>query len=266
MRAPAGKCIRRLCAAQIFRIEIAVHQNFGMLQNERAVEIGGSLYFHHARKVLPEIVHELALRRADDLFDGDSLHGAHKLAHLRHERLFIERNGDGRERLSFCRKVLRLPVVDAAFADKTLACAPAFVRGENTFSVRNEVGADGGLFSVCIALSLPCESAAIPSLGHREREDVFALFDEGRYVVLLHLQGLVVRRPAGREIPVSHPHAVHFRKVHAQSRSAQCRFFCRTHHEFLFQGKDVRPFLHADKFSVQHGIHSFFYFKTSLIF
>ena len=101
MRALAGKGVRRLRRTQVFGVEIAVHQNFGVPQNERAFETDGRSDFHHARKVLPEVVHKFALRRADDLFDGDSLHGAHRLAHLRHERLFIERNGDGRERFSF---------------------------------------------------------------------------------------------------------------------------------------------------------------------
>ena len=99
MRALTGKGVRRLRRTQVFRIEIPVHQNFGVTQNERAVKIFRRFHLRHARKVLPEVVHKFALRRADDLFDGDSFHGAHRLAHLRHERLFIEHNGDGRERL-----------------------------------------------------------------------------------------------------------------------------------------------------------------------
>ena len=99
-------------------------------------------------------------------------------------------------------------------------CANTFVL-EQKFTVRSAKKATlraTALFSVCIALSLPCESAAIPSLVHRERENIFALFDERRYVVLLHLQGLVVRRPAGREIPVSHPHAVDLGKIYAEGK------------------------------------------------
>ena len=34
-----------------------------------------------------------------------------------------------------------------------------------------------------------------------------------------------------------------------QCRSAQCRFFCRTHRKFLFQNEGIRAFRCADKFS-----------------
>ena len=99
MRTLAGKGVRRLGGTKILRIEISVHQYFGVLQNKRAVEIVGRFHLDYASDVLPEIVYEFPFRRANDLFDGQSLRRAHGLTYLRHERLFAERDSDGRKGL-----------------------------------------------------------------------------------------------------------------------------------------------------------------------
>ena len=218
MRALAGEYIHSLCPAEIFRIEVPVHQNFCVLQNERAVKPLGCFHFHDAREVLPEIIHEFVLRRADDFLYRHSLDRAHGLADLRNERLFIEGNDNGREGVQRSREVDRFPVVDAALADNTLPRRPSFIGRENDAPVRDEVGADGGLLAVGIPLFLPGERAAVPPLAHRQREGVLPVLHKRRNVVFLHLQCLIVRRPAGRKIRIPHPYAVHFRKIHAQSR------------------------------------------------
>ena len=245
--APASERIRRLGAAQIFRVEIAVYEQLAEAHGERAFKALGRRYFRNARNVLPEIIDEPAVGSADDLFDGQPLRRAHKFRELSRERPFIEENFHGGERRWLLRQIDALAAVNARLFDKRSARRKALVGGKDGIPEK-KIGADRRLFSIAVFLHQPEERALVPALADDEGNDVLPLFQQRGDVVFLHLQGVVIGRPAGRQICVPYPLSVEISGIEAERRRPKDGGAKLVDYKFAFEDKGVHLFPAAHKF------------------
>ena len=244
---PASERIRRFGVAQVFRIEIAVHQQLAETHGERAFKAFGRRDLRNARNVLAEIVDEIAVGSADDLLDGQPLRRAHKFRNLSLERFFFEGDLYGRERRRLRRQIDAFSAVNARLLDAGSARRKALIGGKDGIPEK-KIGADRRLVSVAVPLHQPKERPLIPALADDEGDDVLPLFQQRGDVVLLHLKGVVIGRPSGRQICIPHPPAVEIRRIEAERRRPKDGGAKLVDHKFPFEDKGVHLFPAAHKF------------------
>ena len=251
MRAVRRETIRSRRPAQIIRIKFAVHKNFREFQSHRAAEIFGRFYLCYAREILPEIVHRIAARRFNDFLHAQALDIAYRFADLHFQRAFIPRHFRSGKTSKRRGKIFRFAVVKVRKTDRTFLRPPRFVGNAAYFSVDREIGGNRAHIAVQ-PLSAAKIPAAVPPLRHRKAQNVFARFQQIRYVVSLHLQRFIVGSPPRGEIIASHAHAVNFGEIQPERRGKKFRLFKRAERKFLFCAEYVRLFRRADKFTLNH--------------